>query len=712
MTATSTAHVEPLSRPRAGASSRAGRSHGFRPDIEGLRAVAIGLVLVYHAGVRWVPGGFVGVDVFFVISGFLITTLLVREAERTGRIALARFYARRARRLLPAAALTLLAAAFLTWWLLPVTQRRVFGGDIVSAAFYVVNWRLAARSVDYLAEGVADSPVQHFWSLAVEEQFYLIWPFLIIVALLVARRLRLPLRPTLGVALALVVVPSLAWSIHQTAVSPSTAFFVTTTRLWELGIGAAVAVGAVWWTRLPRAAGIVLGLLGGAGLVASGLLVTADDAWPGSHALLPVLATAAVIVAGASAADTGLNRLLAWAPLVWVGGLSYSLYLWHWLFIVGGTAHFGTLGAKRGLLLTAVAFVPAWLSHRFVENPVRFSPRLTRANGLSLSVGANLSLVAAVAGLVLCLPHGTGGGSASPTAPSSTATATFGAAAVLADPVAAKELWKVDTADSITPAPDQATSDVPDAYDKGCQVKQDSGKPVECVYGDPDGAVTVALVGDSKALQWITALDAIGKQRGWRVVTDTKSTCAFTAADVLLDGKVYSTCSDWNDATTQRLLETKPDIVLTSQQSSVALPPEGGKATKAGMQAGLEKRWTQLQDAGITVVPIANNAAPDGTVYECVAEHPDALSTCAFKAKFPVADVQRAAAATVGAPVLDLTDVICPGGMCPAVIGDVLVYRQGSHLTRTFVGTLQGELDRRLGEALAGTDAAAAATKG
>jgi peptidoglycan/LPS O-acetylase OafA/YrhL len=701
MAGTSTAHVAPLVEATAATGRRP--ASRFRPDIEGLRAVAIGLVLVYHAGVRWVPGGFVGVDVFFVISGFLITSLLVREVERTGRVALAQFYARRARRLLPAAALTLVGAAVVTWWLLPITQRRVLGLDIVSAALYVVNWRLADRSVDYLAEGVAPSPVQHFWSLAVEEQFYLVWPALIIVGLLVARRLRLPLRPTLAVMLALVVVPSLAWSVHQTTVSPASAFFVTTTRLWELGIGAAVAVGVPLLGRLARSWATALGVLGAAGLVWSGVFLRSTDAWPGSLALIPVLSTAALVAAGISAADTGLSRVLGWAPLVWIGGLSYSLYLWHWLFIVGGTAHFGELGAKRGLLLTAVSFVPAWLSHRFVENPVRFSIRFARSTSLSLSLGANLSLVGALAGLVLAVPT-----TATITPPvTGAADRTFGAGAILADPAEAKDLWRLDSADFITPTADQATSDIPDAYDKGCQVAQDSAKPVRCTYGDPAGGVTVALVGDSKALQWITALDAIGKDRGWRVETYTKSSCAFTASEVINKSKTYATCTSWNDAVTRLLLTEKPAAVLTSQGAWNALPKAGTRATRTGMLNGLESRWSRLQGAGIAVIPIAGNAAPpDGDVYECVAEHPDQLSRCAFKASYPTANVQRAAAREVGAPVVDLSDVICPGGTCAAVIGNVLVYRQGSHLTRTYVSTLRPVLDDRLMSALRQTPAA------
>src|SRR5690625_5690993 len=219
-------------------------SSAFRPDIEGLRAVAIGLVLVYHAGVSQLPGGFVGVDVFFVISGFLITGLLIREIEQHGRVSLPRFYARRAKRLLPATGIVLVATALLTWWSASVVDWRTFGWDIVGSAFYVVNWVLAGRSVDYLAEDVGVSPVQHFWSLAVEEQFYIVWPLLIVfLAWWLRRHAAARTRVVLGIGIFFLIVPSFVWSLYLTDANPERAFFVTTTRLWEMGIGSFVAIG-------------------------------------------------------------------------------------------------------------------------------------------------------------------------------------------------------------------------------------------------------------------------------------------------------------------------------------------------------------------------------------------------------------------------------------------------------------------------------------
>ena len=275
----------------------------LRRDIEGLRAVAVGLVLLYHAGIAVVPGGFVGVDVFFVVSGFLITGTLIREIEKTGRVSLASFYARRIRRLLPASFPVLVFSLFLAVRVLPSVSTRDFSLDIAAAAGYFVNWRFAARAVDYLAEDVGASPVQHFWSLSVEEQFYVIWPLLIIMLLALIRRYEWDVRRALIGGLTLVAVPSLLWSIEFTSRNPQYAFFDATTRIWELSLGAFVAVGAVWLPSLPAR---LRWMLGWAGLVAigvSGVMFDQTSAWPGYLALVPTVGTVGVIVAGLSGGD-------------------------------------------------------------------------------------------------------------------------------------------------------------------------------------------------------------------------------------------------------------------------------------------------------------------------------------------------------------------------------------------------------------------------
>ncbi|UJH70082.1 acyltransferase [Ornithinimicrobium sp. INDO-MA30-4] len=339
----------------------------FRRDIEGLRALAVVFVLIHHASASLLPGGFIGVDMFFVVSGFVITTQLVSEVERTGTVNLPGFYARRAKRLLPAAAMVLVFTAIVSWLFASRIQWSLIGTDIAASALYVVNWVFAARSVDYLAEDVEPSPVQHFWSLAVEEQFYVIWPLLIIGLALVSRWLvrrseaagefRLPLRGTLAIGLlALVVVPSLTWGIYYTMASPERAYFVTTTRLWELGIGALVAVLAPTWDRLSQRVGAIVAWLGLLLLFVGLALITLETPWPGAAALAPTLATALIIVGGFKAEEQGPVRVLGLSP--WCGLVGCLTRC------ICGTGRFSPLasgsGAMRACCKASCLLQPPW----------------------------------------------------------------------------------------------------------------------------------------------------------------------------------------------------------------------------------------------------------------------------------------------------------------------------------------------------------------
>jgi peptidoglycan/LPS O-acetylase OafA/YrhL len=679
-----------------GASSGAGErpSSRFRGDIEGLRAVAVGLVLLYHAGVSFLPGGFVGVDVFFVISGFLITTQLVSEMGRTGTISLVRFYARRAKRLLPAAGIVLLATAVLARLFIPSTRWNEIGGDIVGSALYVVNWRFADRSVDYLAEDSQPSPVQHFWSLAVEEQFYLVWPLLILAAIVVAKMMRRGRKPTLWVGLALVIIPSFAWSLSETANVPARAYFETTTRMWELGIGAAVALAAGAFTRLPRGLAIGVGWGGLAAIAAAGLLITTETPWPGYAAALPTLGAAAVIAAGFSVTRGGPASLLALRPLRWIGGLSYSLYLWHWPLLVAATAYLGGLSTTRGLIVAGVSVIPAWLTARAVENPLRHSAAIARSSRLALSMGVNFTLVGVAAGLVLLL------GVTTSQAP---AGAVAQGAAVLGDkPRNAPAGAVVDHVAWMTPTPAEATADVPAAYADGCQQVTNKTEVATCEYGDRDGQIDVAVVGDSKMVQWMPALQPLADQNGWHVVTYFKSACAFSLATTRYDGKPYQSCRDWTDEVRRRLKSDPPDFVVTSQGQGNALDA-GGKETQQAMTAGLRGVWSELTALGTKVVVVADNGSPGTNVYECVEKNPEKLSACAFdRARYAVSAAPTQHLAVKGQPnvrIVDLFDAICPADRCAPVIGNVLVYRQGSHITATYVKSLTPQLAAALSKA-------------
>jgi peptidoglycan/LPS O-acetylase OafA/YrhL len=669
------------------------RSSRFRGDVEGLRAVAVGLVLLYHAGVPFIRGGFVGVDVFFVISGFLITTQLVSEVDRTGTVSLPRFYARRAKRLLPATGVVLIVTALLVRLFVPATRWKEIGGDIVGSALYAVNWRLADRSVNYLAEN-RPSPVQHFWSLAVEEQFYLVWPLLILLAVLTTKMIKARTRPALWTGLILVIVPSFAWSLIETAQTPARAFFETTTRMWELGVGAGVALAAGACTRLPRRVAVVIGWAGLAAVAASGVLYSANSAWPGFAAALPVAGAAATIMAGFAVTKGGPASLLGLRPMRWVGGLSYSLYLWHWPLIVVATAYLDGLSPYLGLAVVAVSVVPAWLTFRTVESPLRHSAALSRSARLALSVGANFTLVGAVAGLVLLLAV-----TAVPATGGAAARNALGAAVLRDNPRGDPAGTVVDHVDWMTPVPTRATADLPVTYADHCDQGLGRTEVLTCAYGDPKGRITVAVVGDSKVAQWIPALQPLAEQNGWRLVTYLKSACSFSMATPEAEGPP---CRTWADGVLRRLRADPPDYVLTSQVNTKGLDA-GGTYTERAMIIGLRSMWTRLRSMGTKVVVIADNPKPHlpgAEVYECVAKNPDRLSACAFDRahyKDSAAVVQHTAVSGMrDVEIVDLVDAICPLDRCPPVLGNVLIYRQGSHLTATYVRTLAPRLARAL----------------
>lgn len=671
----------------------------LRRDIEGLRAIAIGTVLAFHAGLPWFSGGFVGVDIFFVLSGFLITGILAREVSRTGRVRLGAFWARRARRLLPASAVVLAFSTLVAFLWLPVTQRATFGWDIASAALYVVNWRLADRSVDYLAEDVGASPVQHFWSLAVEEQFYLVWPLLILAAALVWRR-----RPVVAatIALAAVTVSSFVYSVQQSLDEPQSAFFVSTTRVWELGVGALLALAAPRLRRLLP--DVALGLLGWAGI---GMVVVAtfgyDGAttWPGVPALLPVLGAAAAIASGFRPVAWAPGRLLSWAPLVWIGGLSYSLYLWHWPILVAGQSLIEDFRIRDGVALTLLAFVPAWLSHRYVENPVRFGARW-RPAGAALRLGAALTVIGVVVGAALPVSARLGGALQEATPSQARGAAALDGRTVWAD---------VDRVDAVSPLPAEAPEDLPAIYERDpeCQlpVGGDRVEPLVCRWGPRDASRTVVLTGDSKINQWQSALEEVFRDQDVQLLQITKSACAFTSATTTLEDAPWDGCREWGDRTLELIEDIDPDLVITSQRRGAALPPGGrteADATADAMVDGLATTWRTLEESGVDVAVLLDNPGPPAgnIVYECVAENPARLSTCSFPKAAAIessaAPVQRRAAERVtGVDVIDLTDVVCPDeDRCAPVIGDVLVYRQGSHVTNTYAMSAVPQLRRAL----------------
>ena len=515
---------------------------GFRPDIEGLRGVAVALVVLYHGALLGFVGGFVGVDVFFVISGFLITGLLLRELERRGRISFRAFYARRVRRLAPAGAVVLLVTLVATFLLVDPLDRPDLLADGAAAALSFGNMRFAAQASDYFATVSTPSPFLHFWSLAVEEQFYLVWPALLAGVALLARGRRV--RLAVGVAMALVIVASFAINLVITNVSVDWAFYSLPTRAWQLAAGGLVAVLGQPLRRVPAAVQAGLGTAGLLAIVVSALVIDGSVPYPGVAAAVPTLGAVALLVA----AGRGPARLLTLAPVRFLGQISYSLYLWHWPLLVLPAAALGAALAPNQVVgLMCLAVVVAWLSWRYVETPFRagFGGRLSRWPGRVVAVGVTglLALALLAGGLswqqtqALAAAAGTpeptvlSGGPCSPARPRRRARRRRRPARLAVPSAGPSPSGPVSYAlpADVHPTPAGARADQTETQLRadGCMGLDATSVPPTCFYGDPNGTFTLALVGDSHAAQWFLALDAIAKARHWRLETFAKVRCPF-----------------------------------------------------------------------------------------------------------------------------------------------------------------------------------------
>ncbi|MEO3752242.1 acyltransferase family protein [Streptomyces sp. B6B3] len=670
---------------------------GTRLDVQGLRAVAVVLVVVSHAGVGWLRGGYVGVDVFFVVSGFVITASLTRELAGTGRVSLRRFYARRVLRLLPAATLVALTTLAGTWLFLSKVRFTEYAGDALASALYGMNARLASAGTDYLDEGQPPSPFQHFWSLAVEEQFYLGWPLLLAGSWWLARGRR----RWVAVAPLAVCATSFGLSVATTADAASWAYFGPHTRIWELGAGALLALGADRLARLPAAVAGPLTWVGLTGVLAAAVWFDEATPFPGHHALLPVLGTAAVIAGGCAPAGGGAGLLLGRRPAVWLGGLSYGWYLWHWPALLIGPAALGRpAGVALSLPLCAAALGLAWLTLRLVEDPVRFHPVLRRRPRRALGLGFGLSAgAAALAVTASAFPPQIASGGA--------ATALNDVVATAPDPE--RRLTELlATAESrvpsnLSPALHEVRGVRSAVYEDECHVGRSGTETPTCVYGDPDAERTVVLFGDSHAAQWFPALDRIARERGWRLVSLTKASCKLAAVTTIKEGEPYEACDEWRAAALDDIAELRPALVLASSSDDGALA-EPVDDPAAEWSAGYRETFRALAGAAGEVAVILDTPWPTGDPVDCAARHPLRLERCTNELPHALRNVAQrewtaGAARAAGATVIDPLPWFCaPAGTCPVVVADTLVYRDDNHLNDAYAAALAPVLGARLAE--------------
>ena len=669
-----------LSRVQKQQSNGVDPTSRFRSDIQGLRAIAVGAVVLYHAGVPFLPGGYVGVDVFFVISGFLITSHLLTGLQRDGRVHFASFYAKRARRILPAS-FTVLAVSVVAAliWYPPLLLREVWLGA-VATALYVPNYLFAAEGTNYLAESIP-SLFQHYWSLGVEEQFYLVWPLLLALGFLFVKRPK----ALFGIVLGIVVV-SFAACVLLTFRSQPWAFFALPTRAWELGVGGLVAFLLTYRPKIIAAVpAAVTGWLGLAGIVGSALLFTSATPFPGYWAAVPVLATAAVIIGGDSAAPFSPRSTLSLRPLLWVGLISYSLYLVHWPLLQVAQAAVGfenPLPLWATLALGALSFPVAWLMYRFVEEPGRKGRWLASARPRRSLLAAGAASIAVV--IV------------------ATATYVYSNSRPMNAGEAAPET-SVGTPPTVTsyvpsnihPTLRAVADDQPVIYADGCHLDFPDTNLQECVYGDPE-APRIVLFGDSHAAQWFPALLGYAEANGYSLENRTKSSCPSISADILRNGVPYIECSAWRDEVIDRIEAEHPALVVLANYGVAPLADPGGSyATAWGNALG-----ATLDAIGPPTVVLADTPDLRSTPSVCLSANLDSAMECALPRSEALDSPARAAEESTAAghdsAYVDLTDYICSSDLCAPILGNTLVYRDAHHITATFSAELASALGERL----------------
>lgn len=654
----------------------------FRGDIEGLRGVAVALVVLFHAGVAGFSGGFVGVDVFFVLSGFLITGLLLDEIDRRQRIDLVGFYARRARRLLPASLLVFVATVVLAARAMPALDALDLAPQARWVALFGSNIWFARHATDYLQPDVV-SPFQQYWSLALEEQFYLVWPFLLLLLGFRARSRRNRLLRT-GAGVALVVVASFVGAVHLTAVRQPSAFFLLPPRAWELGAGALLALALRLGLRVGRRSALLLGVVGALAVTLPAVSYGAGTRFPGWSALPPVTGTVLILLAGSTSLSGGtavplapVNRLLTFAPLRLAGRYSYSLYLWHWpLLVIPAAAAGRPLRPGETVLAVGLSILLAVASFHLLEDRLRHLGPLVRRPLLSYGVGAGLVVVALLSLGTLPTPDRIAN-RASETA------ATHG------------EDLPVALARAVVAAPgDQAR-----VYRNECHRPvefDESEEPVD-VSACTTGTIwpvtpTVMLLGDSHAAHWEPALSEIASRRGWKLTSLTRSYCPLVDVPVKLraTGNHYRECDDWRARVLGLIASRRPDVVVLGQRSSYYVHQVGLRRWLAALQRTVGELSPTTRVVVLRDLPTAPRPVP-----KCILANTDDLDSCEFEVS--VNDqrrlyVERAVVAGAGGIYVDPVAIVCPSDRCDVIDDDQVVFSDSNHLTASYSRSIAAEL--------------------
>ncbi|KRF08477.1 acyltransferase [Arthrobacter sp. Soil782] len=652
---------------------------GYRHEVQGLRALAVLMVVVYHVWLGRVSGG---VDVFLLISSFLLTLSFTRKIESQTPLELLRYWSHLFKRLVPLASVTIAATLAAVFLLVPQTRWQSIFDEAWAALFYYENWLLAANSVDYYAaDHSTASPFQHFWSLSIQGQVFILWPLLFAMAALIATRWKLKPRAVLIWLFATIFLVSLAFSVWQTQTNQSFAYFDLRTRLWEFALGSLIAL-LLPLFQLSVAWRVVFGWAGIAAMLAVGIVLDVEQQFPGYIALWPTLAAAAVMIAGSSGSRFGVDRLLRSKPLMSLGDASYALYLVHWpllvIFLIVMDRQ--EAGPRSGAVIILISIAFALIATRFIDKPLRSLQWAEKKRRRSAVV---------IAAAALCVSVPLGGWQLQVYAAGSGSDANNPGAASLRTGFA----FAGDPEAPLVPAMtaldgewvwlDEACSDEREASDFGVL----QAGCTEATVADPTGLAVV--VGASHPQQWVAAIGPLAKQENWNLVVLRKGQCPFGAPV----GAYPEDCENWNSAALDYLDSVDPDVVFTVASSSHHTRPED--LLVPGYQDAVER----LTAGGAQVVAIRDNPRYPFNVPECVERHGPDSNECSSPIAEKLAPENPAAElaeAVPGLHVLDMSDLICPGGICTPVVGNVLVYMDDNHLSATYIRSMQREFNERV----------------
>lgn len=724
----------------ARAQTRPGRPpHGRRTDVQGLRAFAVLVVFLEHL-LKWPSGGFVGVDIFFVISGFLITGLLLKEYAATGGISFWGFYRARIKRIIPAATLVIAVTVGVSHILFLTNRSASVLQDGIWSFFFSANWRFAAEGTDYFAAGQAVSPLQHYWSLSVEEQFYFVWPWLLLAVLAVVGRFHRGLddrsrRWSAGIAIGIIIAVSFAWAMVQSTENPTVAYFSTFTRAWELGAGALLAVVAPVFSGMSAVVRSLLAWSGIGAMTASVFLLSDSTPFPAPGALLPTLGAAAVLASGVG------EQARFIAPLTnpvsrYIGDISYSLYLWHFPAVIFGAALFPDAGSAGYIGVVVVAFGVAALAYHLFEKPLHRSPLMnSRGNARRgtewrdwvkeqlpvwknmrwVGLGATVVSVAVIGTLVYALPPTVATdllyGRAQPPA----ALAVPEPAASAPSAVGSGDAAEVPSASGAGPQQQALTAKISAAlqatsWPEGFENSFNQGgwpeeiercaEPIrilgdDCIWGDGDRLAII--LGDSTSVAYTSALRDILNANGFRVQGFAMNGCEYSDT-VINNASVADFCPTRKQDAVDAITTKKPDLVFVTNAHVQHTPlgasdPLTGPEWISTLQSGVEK-FSASAGKVVFLAP----APADVNVSECytalTSPSDCAGSVTASHKKYSAAD--ETVAAALGGVAVESASWFCVQDLCPAFVEETPTKGDRLHVAPRYVDIIEPAMEEAL----------------